>query len=273
MSATGTRHGGNGQHDPDSTLGNQFPDDLTAPELEDEYDHRHPLRVGRIETYQQRSTLLPNRLSTKNTKASLKIATLNIRGFRYTGAVRNESKWNHVNQVIRDKKISILMVQETHFTTERKNDIENLFGKRMKIYFSADPDNPTGKGGVAVVLNKHLINTQGAKVTEIVPGRAILVSVNWHKEEIINVLTVYAPNVTERDGHENGSFWATLNAYFISNPRIKVDILAGDFNVVEDAQDRVPARLDPPEATEALDILKQTLNLRDAWRDTFPDNR
>ena len=161
MSATRTVPGGNSQHIPNHTLGNQNLDDLTAPELDNEYDHNCLSRVRRTKTHQQRSTLLPNRLSTKNTKASLKIATLNIRGFCYTEAVGNESKWNHVNQVIRDKKIGILMVQETHLTAEHKNDIENLFGKRMKIFFSADPDNSMGKGGVTVVLNKHLINTGG----------------------------------------------------------------------------------------------------------------
>ncbi|KNZ74791.1 hypothetical protein J132_06011, partial [Termitomyces sp. J132] len=160
------------------------------------------------------------------------IGTLNLRGFRTTGSLKSESKWNHINQLIRDKKIGILMVQETHLMDVRKEDAEKLFGKRMKILHSCDPENPMSKGGVAVVLNCNLINTQGAELTEIILGRAILVSTNWHKEEVINILVVYAPNMTEDDGRKNGSFWRELKQYFIDNPNIRVDVLAGDMNMV-----------------------------------------
>ena len=88
------------------------------------------------------------------------------------------------------------MAQETHLILDYKYEIKSLFGKRMEILFSADSDNLMSKGGVAVVLNKNLINTQGARMTEIIPGRVILVSVNWHINEVINILTIYAPNVT-----------------------------------------------------------------------------
>jgi hypothetical protein len=42
--------------------------------------------------------------------------------------------------------------------------------------------------------------------------------------------------------------------------------------MVEDSIDRLPARLDPPDASQALDELKQYLRIRDTWRDTYPDN-
>lgn len=97
-----------------------------------------------------------------------------------------------------------------------------------------------------------------------------MTSTRWHKEEEINILNIYAPNVTESDGEENKEFWNEIRHYFIRDPHINVDILSDDFNMVEDAQDRAPMRLDPDEATEALDSLKQVLYLRNAWRDTFP---
>lgn len=209
----------------------------------------------------------------KHTRAALRIGTLNIRGYRLAGTSVSDNKWNHVNQIVRDKKIVILLIQEAHLTEERKDDIEKLFGKRLKIYYSSDPGNLSGKGGVAVTLNKNLVKVQGATMKEIVPGRAILVSVNWHKSEVINILTVYAPNVTGNNGDENGSFWSSLNSFFIANPGVKVDIMAGDCNMVEEAQDRAPARVDPEEATEALDKLKQMLYLRDAWKNSFPTRR
>ena len=211
--------------------------------------------------------------SPKNTRAALRVATLNIRGFRHAGSPRTETKWNHVNQVIRDKKIGVLLVQETHLDDTRKANIEKIFGKRMKILHSMDPENPTGKGGVAVVLNKNLINSHNSDSIEIIPGRAILVSVNWHKEECIKILCIYAPNVTESDGGDSKAFWMDLCQYFVNNPSSQVDIVAGDFNIVEDAIDQLPARTDPEQATEALDRLKQILYVSDAWRNTFPAER
>ncbi|KNZ71553.1 hypothetical protein J132_08609 [Termitomyces sp. J132] len=127
-----------------------------------------------------------------------------------TGSSKSETKWNHINQIIRDKKIGILMVQETHLTEERKNNLEKVFSKRMLIFHSGDPKNPTSKGGVAVVLNHNLINVQGAEMTEIIPGRAMMVSSNWHKDEVINILIVYAPNITEHEERENGVFWRRI---------------------------------------------------------------
>lgn len=143
----------------------------------------------------------------------------------------------------------------------------------MKIFHSPDPENPSGKGGIAVVLNWNLINVQGSKISVIIPGRAILVTLNWHKSKVLNLLAIYEPNITESNGEENREFWTTLRSFFLTNPRTKVDIMAGDFNMVEDVQDRAPSREDPVEATEALDNLKQTLYLRNSWRDAFPTKR
>lgn len=106
----------------------------------------------------------PNINSKKNTKAAIRIATLNIRGYRNNSAPRSETKWNHINQVVRDRKIGILLVQESHLSNERKEEVEKLFGRRMKILHSTDPDNPTGKGGIAVMLNRNLLNMQGAEL-------------------------------------------------------------------------------------------------------------
>lgn len=107
---------------------------------------------------------------------------------------------------MRDKKIGILLVQKSHLTDERKTQIETLFGKRLKIFYTKDTENPSGKGGVAVVLNRDITNTDNVIVREIVPGRALLLSTIWHKEEKLSILAVYAPNVSQSDGSSNGEF-------------------------------------------------------------------
>ena len=96
----------------------------------------------------------------------------------------------------------------------------------------------------------------------IIPGWAILVTTNWHKEEVISILAIYAPNTTT-SGQENAAFWRKLKIYFVNNPCKQVDVMAGDFNVTEDHQDHAPMRLDPESALEALDDLKCKLRLTD----------
>lgn len=204
---------------------------------------------------------------------ALRIETLNIRGFRAAEAPKAENKWNYINQVVRDKKIGILLVQEAHLSDDQKDKIEDLFGKRLKIHHSPDSDNPTRKGGVVVVLKKNLINIQNSKMKVIIPGRAVLVSVNWHRDDTINILMVYALNMTENNSDENRLFWTQLKDYLCSNPSVRVDVMVGDCNMVEEARDRSPARDDPAVAVEALDQLKQVLYLRDAWCDAYPINR
>jgi hypothetical protein len=103
----------------------------------------------------------------KKTKATLKIASLNMRG-------RGDDKWNHINQIIREKRIGVLATQETHLNDVHINRIHNLFDKRIKIYHSIDPNQPNAKG-VAIVLNKEITNTTNVVVSEIIPGRALLV--------------------------------------------------------------------------------------------------
>jgi exonuclease III len=172
--------------------------------------------------------------------------------------------------MMREKRIGILMVQEAHMNEERRERVESLFKKNLKIYHSEDPENPKGKGGVAIVLNRKLTNVNRVKITEIIPGRALHIRTNWHREEKINVLAVYAPN----DVADNAKFWKDIEAYFNTHPDLqKPDIMGGDLNMVEDAIDRLPMHEDAFNQVEALDNLKRTLNLKDSWRDTFPTTK
>ncbi|KAG1800545.1 hypothetical protein EV424DRAFT_1298107, partial [Suillus variegatus] len=52
----------------------------------------------------------------------------------------------------------------------------------------------------------------------------------------------------------------------------KPDVMLGDFNIVEDALDRLPCRHDNEYATESLAHLKLSLDLRDGWRAENPNS-
>ena len=216
------------------------------------------------------SSLAINGRAKKATRAALKVASLNVRGFGNQSVNHPSDKWNHINQLIRDKKIGVLLVQEAHMTQERCAQLEDLFSRRMKIFFSENPENPTGKGGVAVVLNKHFVKAAETDAVEVVPGRALLVRLKWHGNRTLAVLAVYAPN----EPGSNRDFWRKIEAYYIANPRTaKPDIMAGDCNMVEDVIDRLPMHSDRADVVDALDNLKSEFRLQDGWRYTYPKTK
>ncbi|KAF9494934.1 DNase I-like protein [Pleurotus eryngii] len=179
------------------------------------------------------------------------------------------AKWLRINQIMRENKFGIMILQETHMDEEREANIQNLFGRRLVIKASADPTSPRQRAGIAAVLNRGEFDAEHAKVEELVPGRAILVKATIHNGKALTILGVYAPNSTS----ENAKFWDKIRLSFIENPNEKrPDIMLGDFNVVEDAIDRQPAHMERNSATEALDKLKLELGLRDGWRTVYPDS-
>jgi len=210
--------------------------------------------------------------SRKAVKAAIKMASLNMRGYGNSNQNHIQNKWNHVNQIMREEKIGILLLQETHMNTERYNQVHKLFEKRLHILYSADPESPTRKGGVAIVLNKRFVPTQGPgtiKTDEIVSGRALLLTLKLSERRKLKILVIYAPN----DPGKNRDFWTELNNFFEQFPNKKPDLMAGDFNMVEDPLDRLPSHSDQEDTTEALDNLKQLLGLEDGWRNTFPQRK
>ncbi|KAJ7276388.1 Endonuclease/exonuclease/phosphatase, partial [Mycena haematopus] len=205
----------------------------------------------------------------KRTKASTLVATLNIKGIGNPNPWHPDHKWYHVNQLMKENKLGLLVVTESHLNVVRHAGIQNLFGRRLEIIFSEDPETPNGRG-LALVINKDLLSVDNIQTWEIDPGRAVLIQLETHANETMVVLGVYAPNIPA----DNAGFWETLRTFFINNPNVpKPDIMTGDMNVVEEAIDRLPARQDPPMPTRELDLLLTNLRLIDGWRKTYPNTR
>jgi hypothetical protein len=118
-------------------------------------------------------------------------------------------------------------------------------------------------------MNKELTNITKIKTYEIIPGRALLMETNWHANQNLTILAIYAPNIPI----ENKEFWLNLQVMWQTRNLPKPDILLGDFNIVEDPVDRLPSHPDNTEATEALQDLKSELLLQDGWRRTFPTTK
>ncbi|KAJ3968099.1 hypothetical protein EV361DRAFT_806164, partial [Lentinula raphanica] len=206
---------------------------------------------------------------TKNTSASIKIAALNIRGHGVVNPEHAENKWQHMRQIMQQRRIGIMVVGEAHLDSQRRDDIERIHGASLRILFSRKQDTQNA-AGIAFVLNKNITNTDGIQTYEVVAGHALLMEVNWHNDEKLSILGIYAPNANM---NENASFWEQIKVFFERNPRIrKPDLMLGDCNVVEEMIDRLPMRNDATNAVDTLDNLKTFLHLEDGWRNTYPSS-
>lgn len=153
---------------------------------------------------------------------------------RYHSSV---DKCNHINQIIRDRKFAILAAQETHLNKEDTQTLQERF-PQMKIFLTIDTAQKNSKG-VAVVLNNNLIPTKNTTEVVIIEGRALAIIVQWHTNENLCILAVYTPNAPK----DNKEFWKELNAE-LTNKNIKPNLMLGDFNLVKDSRDRLPAHRD-----------------------------
>ncbi|KAJ7763069.1 Endonuclease/exonuclease/phosphatase [Mycena metata] len=176
---------------------------------------------------------------------------------------QGQDKWLYINQIMRSRRIGVLGLQETHLSPGEVDDIHKIFGKRLQVYASIDPASPQSKG-VAFVVNKEISNIEGIETEELIPGRALRISIPWHGESRVTGVVAYAPN----DPTENARFLDILETKL---RRRKPDFVLGDFNMVEDAIDRMPHHKDANVVTEAMLEFKSKLHLIDGWRRAFPD--
>ena len=161
-------------------------------------------------------------------------------------------KWMRINQIAREGCISILALQETHIMKECLAMINDLFKATMLVVVSPDPENLTAVRGVAVALNKRLIETNGLEVNEIIPGRALEIRIQWTHERKLMILAVYAPN----NMTDNAEFWELLTQACDASRMHAPNILLGDMNIVHVPLDCLPPRADNAAAEESLNRLE-----------------
>jgi hypothetical protein len=80
----------------------------------------------------------------KKTKASTLIAALNIGGLGNPNPWHPKHKWYHINQLVKEEKVGILVVGEAHMGAARHANIQNLFGRRLEIVFGGFIRYPRG---------------------------------------------------------------------------------------------------------------------------------
>ncbi|TBU42486.1 Endonuclease/exonuclease/phosphatase [Dichomitus squalens] len=190
-------------------------------------------------------------------KTAIRIASLNMDGFGSLTPDALDNKWGKIYSLMKLNRIGVLLLQETHLTTDRVNSLHKRFSSRIRIYFSSHPDSPTRKDGVAIVVNRSLVSTADADAVEIHPGRAIQLTFKCLGDVPTTVLNIYAP---ASDGIQaRSAFFREVADEYARSPRLqKPQLMAGDFNNIEDAIDRLPMSDPPDNSVLALDELKAT---------------
>ncbi|KAJ7052363.1 hypothetical protein C8F01DRAFT_1332905, partial [Mycena amicta] len=118
--------------------------------------------------------------------------------------------------------------------------------------------------------NRELTNIEGVKIRYLIPGKAMLATIPWHKKATITVLGVYAPTESVE---AKKAFWNALTEMWI-NPELDmpaIDWLGGDINLVVNPMDRLPQHEDDPKAVAALERFLHVVNLEDGWRRANPN--
>ncbi|KAG6874777.1 hypothetical protein C0992_006584 [Termitomyces sp. T32_za158] len=177
------------------------------------------------------------------------------------GSASTRPKWNEICQLMREKDIDILALQETHLDNEKTTELNKLFVKQIHFTSSLDPDKPNTKG-VAFAIRKKTVKWQEARYRTLIPGRALVIEVPWYEGNVLCCLNVYTPN----QSRQNEKFWKDIRAEWNTRPRmLEPNILLGDMNIVEEAIDRLPQHTDDTGAVNALASLKARLRLADGW--------
>lgn len=203
-------------------------------------------------------------------RANITIASMNVNGFATPSSnMTGIEKWSAIYQSIKENKIAILAIQESHLDPPLLQSIHKCFGSRLTIINSSLPENPCTSAGVAFVINRALIEPKDIVTTELIAGRALALKCNWHNTEEILLINVYAPNSKT----EHPTFWDRIDDVRCTKGLRHPDMMLGDFNVTEEPIDRAPAHLDNNNVIAALRNLRQHLGLEDSWRHAFPQDR
>ena len=136
-----------------------------------------------------------NHPKNQNLKANVNIASLKVNS--YTAPASNMSgieKWSTIYQTMKENKIAILAVQETHLDDTLVSSLGDCFRKRLEIINSQLPANPQSSAGVAFVINKNLIAPCDTEKFKLIEGQVIAIKFKWHENDEIVIINMYTLN-------------------------------------------------------------------------------
>jgi hypothetical protein len=135
----------------------------------------------------------------------------------------------------------------------------DCFGKNLEIMNSPLPTNPRASARVAFIINKALICPKELTLTEIIPGRAIMIRLKWLETCETSIINIYVPH----NHKAQPDFWAKAITNRCTLCLPLPDFVLDDFNVAEDSINRAPARQDKPHASKVTRGVHWEWNIQD----------
>ena len=182
--------------------------------------------------------------------------TVNVRG------VREKTKRLALFRWLKQQKCDIALFQETHFTSELEDCINNEWdGKAFHSFGSAH-----SKGVSIFTKQSSCLNI--IDVNEYVEGRGILLNITVD-DTALSIFNIYAPN----DMKSRNIFFKEAKTW-CSKKQIGALIVGGDFNeVINQKNDRISRQIQhgPLNKTTQLKHFISHLDLTDVWREINPD--
>lgn len=185
----------------------------------------------------------------------VKISSWNVNGL---GSYTKRCK---VLKYLKQKKVDVMMLQETHLLEKDVNRIKDRWvGQAYHNTFKQK------KRGVSILFSKHL-SIQVEKEYKDKEGRVIVLLVNISGQNII-IANIYAPNIEDPD------FFLQLKTIFTDFGDFPT-IVAGDFNqVLDPVLDKSGKSIPRTSKTqEAIKTLCKHAGLSDVWRLLNPSAR
>lgn len=115
--------------------------------------------------------------------------------------------------------------------------------------------------GIAFIINKCFIKIDSLDIEDVIPGRVAILHMDWKSGWKLAILNMYTPNPPQ----ENRQFWRDIQVRIEARRSRRLEIMLGDFNLVETSMDRLPTHADRKESVEHLQGLLSSLSVTDGW--------
>ena len=184
----------------------------------------------------------------------IRLYTLNVRG------LRNKQKRREIFEFLKRKQYDIVFIQESHSSPEIENQWEKEWGGIIKFsHFSSNAR------GTMTLFNKRITIIDNWNDND---GRINISNISYQNVNYTCV-NIYAPN----EENSRATFFDSLSSNLMQNFSTHKMIMAGDFNLTLEKEEKKAAKYGPDKSREKLKQLLQSHNLVDAWSQKNPTSK